>query len=114
MQNSLLNMHFPVQKFPHLIPNNIPTISSLTEANLKTRKGISYARAVSPQSSPWLQQTELPPKLTDQIDDIKATDLDQFLKIESLIHKYYTKCTNNLEIVQATILIVKELDNEQP
>ena len=49
-----------------------------------------------------------------QIDDIKATDLDQFLKIISLVQKYYTKCTNNLERVRATILIVKELNNEQP
>ena len=75
VQNSLSNIYLQAQSFPHLIPNKISTISSLTRAYNKARQGISYARAVSPQSPLQSQQTSLNLKLSDQIDDIKATDI---------------------------------------
>ena len=80
-------MHLSTQSFPHFSPNKNPTISSLIQANFKTKQGILYARVVSHQPLPQPQQTEHPlnSKLSDQIDDIKVTDLDQFLKIISLI-----------------------------
>ena len=45
------------------------------------------------------------------IEEVKTADLDTFFKIISLIKKYYVNCTNNLDRVQAAIIIVKELDN---
>ena len=52
--------------------------------------------------------------LTNQIDQLKTTDLDHFLRIISLIQKHYINCTNNLDRVKATILIIKKLENGYP
>ena len=67
-ENFLPNMQLPAQSFTHFIRNKIPTASSLTQANFKTRQGISYARAVLLQPSPQPQQTERPlnPKLSNR------------------------------------------------
>lgn len=48
----------------------------------------------------------------ESIKQIQSSDLDLFLKIMTLIQKHYIKCTNNLERVKATILIVKELEDD--
>ena len=43
-----------------------------------------------------------------KLDDAENTNLDPFLRILDLIQKYYVNCTNNLERLKATILIIKE------
>ena len=52
------NVHFPAQSIPHFIPNKMPTTSSLTQVNHKTKQRISHSRVVSPQLLPQPQQTE--------------------------------------------------------
>ena len=48
--------------------------------------------------------------MLNTLEEVNTADLDLFLKIIELIQKHYTKCTNNLDRVKATILIVKELE----
>lgn len=44
-------------------------------------------------------------EFTEKLEDISSSDLDFLLRIISLIPKYYTKCTNNMDWVKATMQI---------
>ena len=76
-------MHFLAQSFPHLIPSNNPTTFPLIQANHKIKKRKYHTqeryqlngshRLRKLNSSKYLNS-----KISGQIDDIKATNLEQF------------------------------------
>ena len=75
---------FPSTELPPFYPKQNPhyLLFDSGKPQNKAKNIICKSRNLSPQT----QQTEHPlnPKLSDQMGDIKATDLDQFLKIISL------------------------------
>lgn len=69
----------------------------------------SYAQAtISSPPSPPPQTTD---NLNDQLDALKSSDLDLFLRILDLIQIHYLPCKNNVDRVKATIQIIKKLDD---
>ena len=70
----------------------------------------TYANMVARKPSP--PTTPLPPQTNSitNLEDIKISGLELFMRIIDLIRKHYINCTNNLDRVMATARIVAELD----
>ena len=102
------------QAFPVLqakqYQNPAPTIHKSTESR-HLNPHISYANITSRATHPISISRTAENNAMKGIEEVKTADLDTFFKIISLIKKYYVNCTNNLDRVQAAIIIVKELDN---
>ena len=110
LQPSPISLHS--QYFSSLLPNKTPYTFSSTRTTHGLNQGLTYAQALTRQQPQhFLSSTDQynNPHIADQLDQLKSGDFDLFLRIISLIQKYYIKCTNNLDKVKATILIVKEL-----
>ena len=73
--------------------------SPTSYASVASRSTLHTKAQVTPDGDPF-----------KGLDDFPAIDLDRFLKIIALIRKHYAHCTNDFDRIQATILILKELE----
>ena len=100
-------------QFPSLPSTSSSYYFPTQQSTQKIKPGLTYAKALTsqiPSQSSQINEQTPNNDLAESIKQLKSSDLDLFLRIINLIQKHYTKCTNNLDRVKATILIVKELE----
>ena len=75
-----------------------------------TRTTSTYASITSGHAPATRTPTPAAEDVAHRLKEVKATDLDIFLKILDLMQRYYVNCHSIYEKVQATVRIIKELE----